>query len=230
MAVQVSECTATGKKGGLKKMERAERKEFERACLEHLDALFSAALKLTGSKHDAEELVQNTYLKALRFASRFEWGTNLKAWLFRIQTNAFINDYRHRRHEHNYLERAATEPIYEEVFDSEARAYAANPESHAFAKFFAEDLERALEDLPADFRLVLILADIEGFSYKEIADIISCPIGTVMSRLHRGRRLLQRELVDYAVEVGLGAAKRREAALDQPTNILAYRQSKRGQS
>jgi RNA polymerase sigma-70 factor, ECF subfamily len=209
---------------------KRERKEFEQACLEHLDALYSAALKLTGSKHDAEELVQNTYLKALRFATRFEWGTNLKAWLFRIQTNAFINDYRHKKHEHRYLERAATESIYDEVFDREARAYAANPETHAFTRFFADDLERALEDLPEDFRLVLILSDIEGFSYKEIADIIGCPIGTVMSRLHRGRKLLQRDLVDYAVEAGLGTRQSADAGEVEPANILAYRQIKRGQS
>ncbi|MDJ0765183.1 MAG: sigma-70 family RNA polymerase sigma factor [Myxococcota bacterium] len=204
------------------------RKEFELACLEHLDALYAAALKLTRSPTDAEELVQDTFLRAFRFAAKFEWGTNLKAWLFRIQTNAFINEYRHRGRERRYLERAATEPIYEEVFNKEAAAYASNPETHAFAAFFKKDLDRALEDLPDDFRIVVILADMEGFSYKEIAKMIDCPIGTVMSRLHRGRQILRRELVDYAVEAGLSVP---ESDLDRSKDLMslaAYRQRKKG--
>lgn len=210
------------------KVKKKEKKEFEKACLEHLDALYTLAVKLTGTRHDAEELVQNTYLKALRFASRFEWGTNLKAWLFRIQTNAFINDYRHRKHRQNYLERAAAESVYDEVFDREAQAYAANPESHAFTRFFAEDLERALDELPDEFRLVVVLADVEGFSYKEIAKMIDCPIGTVMSRLHRARKLLQRELVDYAVEAGLVPESEKQRAAEKPADINLYRRQKRG--
>jgi len=204
------------------------RKEFEKACIEHLDALYASALKLTRSSADAEELVQNTYLKAFRFAHKFEWGTNLKAWLFRIQTNVFINEYRHRGHERRYLERAAAEPIYDEVFDREAQAFASDPEVHAFSRFFKEDLDKALEDLPEDFRIVVVLADIEGFSYKEIAEITECPIGTVMSRLHRGRRILQRALVDYALEAGLVSAKTDDSVVSRPTDISAYRKQKEG--
>ncbi|MCP4599512.1 MAG: sigma-70 family RNA polymerase sigma factor [Proteobacteria bacterium] len=211
-----------------KRATKEARLKFERASLEHLDALYASALKLTRTPQDAEELVQDTYLKAFRFVHKFEWGTNLKAWLFRIQTNTFINEFRHKRHERHYLERAAAEPIYDEVFDREAQAYATNPETHAFTRFFKEDLERALDDLPDDFRVVVVLADIGGLSYKEIADMLGCPIGTVMSRLHRGRRLLQRELVDYAVEAGIRSDDSTDKKDSAPTNIKAYRHRKEG--
>jgi RNA polymerase sigma-70 factor (ECF subfamily) len=179
------------------------KREFEEACLAHIDALYASALKLTRSPADADELVQDTFLKAFRFAHKFEWGTNLKAWLFRIQSNTFINDYRHRGHERKYFERAATESIYDQVLDSEAKAYASNPETHVFNAFLKQELDRAVESLPDDFKIVVLLTDVQGFSYKEVADIIGCPIGTVMSRLHRGRRILQRELVDFAVDAGI---------------------------
>jgi RNA polymerase sigma-70 factor, ECF subfamily len=179
------------------------RAQFQAACVEHLDALYASALKLTRDGTRAEELVQDTYVRALRAEDGFEWGTNLKAWLFRILTNTFINDYRHKVHERRYVERAAVEPLYDEVLDRQAREYAADPEANLFSSFFKRDLERALEELPEEFRAVVVLADLQGFAYKEIADMLGCPIGTVMSRLHRGRRLLQRSLVDYAVAAGL---------------------------
>ncbi|HUT79052.1 MAG TPA: sigma-70 family RNA polymerase sigma factor [Polyangia bacterium] len=185
------------------KQNRKAREEFELACVEHLDDLYAAAMRLSRNPASAEELVQDTFVRALRFGDSFEWGTNLKAWLFRILTNTFINEYRHKVHERRYLERAAAEPLYDEVLDREARAYASNPEAHAFTAFFRKELERALDDLPEDFRLVVVLADLQGFAYKEIAQMVGCPIGTVMSRLHRGRRLLQRELVDWAVAAGI---------------------------
>jgi RNA polymerase sigma-70 factor (ECF subfamily) len=206
------------------------RPEFEQACVEYIDDLFAAALKMTRNRTSAEELVQDTYVRALRFAASFEWGTNLKAWLFRILTNTFINDYRHRKHERRYVERAAAEPIYDEVLDREARAYASDPEAHAFTAFFREELERALDELPEDFRVVVVLADLQGFSYKEIAAMISCPIGTVMSRLHRGRRLLQRQLVDYAVEAGISSAKTDAGRESGATDLGAYRRRRTGRS
>ena len=198
------------------------KREFEKACIAHLDALYAGALKLTRSATEAEELVQDTYLKAFRFAHKFEWGTNLKAWLFRIQSNTFINDYRHRGHERRYIERAATESIYDEVLDTEARAFAADPEKHAFNSFLREELERAIDELPDDFRLVVVLTDLQGFSYKEVAEILGCPIGTVMSRLHRARRMLQRELIDFAVDAGL-----KPSTEEKPTNIEEFRNKKR---
>lgn len=206
------------------------KREFEEMCMTHLDALYAAALKLTRNTSDAEELVQDTYLKAFRFSHKFEWGTNLKAWLFRIQSNTFINDYRHRGHERKYIERAATESIYDQVLDSEARNYAADPENHVFNTFLKQELERALETLPDDFKIVVVLADVQGFSYKEVADIIGCPIGTVMSRLHRGRRILQRELVDFAVEAGIvpGAKqKEKQEEKDNTANIAVFRDIKK---
>ena len=212
-----------------KRGKRENQSEFEGACLEHLDALYAGALRMTRNPSDAEELVQDTFVRALRFADSFEWGTNLKAWLFRIQTNTFINNYRHKQHERRYVERAIAEPIYDEVLDREARAYASDPEAHAFSSFFKQELERALDELPEDFRLVVVLADLQGFSYKEIAAIAACPIGTVMSRLHRGRRLLQRELVDYAVAAGIGSAKALGEHADGATNLERYRRRQAGQ-
>jgi RNA polymerase sigma-70 factor, ECF subfamily len=200
-----------------------ERKRFEDACVEHLDALYAAALRMTRNGANAEELVQDTYVRAFRFADSFEWGTNLKAWLFRILTNTFINSYRHRAHERKYVERAAFEPIYDEVLDSEAREFASNPESHAFSTFFKRDLDRALDDLPEDFRVVVTLADLQGFSYKEISGMVDCPIGTVMSRLHRGRRMLQKQLVDHAVAVGIARGKASGSVGEGPTDINRYR-------
>jgi RNA polymerase sigma-70 factor (ECF subfamily) len=203
------------------------KREFETSCLEHLDALYSNAVKLTRDKSEAEELVQDTYLKALKSAHKFEWGTNLKAWLFRIQINSFINNYRRKGHEHRYQERAATEPIYEQILDSEARNYAADPEAHAFSKFFKQDLDKAMECLPDDYRTVITLADMEDFTYSEIAKMVGCPIGTVMSRLYRARRLLQRELIDYAVEAGIVTPQKTE---NQPIDMSAFRRLKQESS
>jgi RNA polymerase sigma-70 factor (ECF subfamily) len=218
----------------LGKQAKQAREEFERACVEHLDDLYAAALRLARNPTAAEELVQDTFVRALRFSDSFEWGTNLKAWLFRILTNTFINDYRHRAHERRYLERAASEPLYDEVLDREARAYASNPEAHAFTSFFREELERALDDLPGEFRLVVVLADLQGFAYKEIAEMVGCPIGTVMSRLHRGRRLLQCELVDWAVASGIdpgAVAKARKSSRgsgDEPADLEEFRRNRAG--
>jgi len=201
------------------------RKAFEQACVEHLDALYASALKLTRDDTRAEELVQDTYLRAFRASDGFEWGTNLKAWLFRILTNTFINDYRHKIHERRYVERAAVEPLYDEVLDRQAREHAADPEAAVFSRFFQRDLERALDELPDDFRIVVVLADLQGFAYKEIAEMIGCPIGTVMSRLHRGRRLLQKALVDYAVAAGLASAipADAEGADGAPADLAEFR-------
>jgi RNA polymerase sigma-70 factor, ECF subfamily len=203
---------------------RAKTEEFETACMSHMDSLYAAALKMTRNQVEAEELVQDTFVRAFRFKKNFEWGTNLKAWLFRILTNTFINDYRHRKHEQRYMERASVEPLYDEVLNRHAAEYASNPENHVFTKFFKEDLDQALDEVPEDFRIAVVLSDIEGFSYKEIAEMLDKPIGTVMSRLHRGRKLLQRSLVDYAVEAGVIPNTEEEKAV--PSNVTSLHSKK----
>jgi RNA polymerase sigma-70 factor (ECF subfamily) len=208
-----------------KLLAKRQNRQFETACVEHMDALYACALRLTHNQHEAEELVQDTYVKALRSSHLFEWGTNLRAWLVRILTNTFMNVYRHRIHERRFQERAIDEPVYDELLDREAKAFAADPESHVFTQFFKQKLESALKDIPAEFRAVVVLADIEELSYKEIAESLGCPIGTVMSRLYRGRRLLQQKLLDHAVAVGIESATRQEAA--QPTDLDAFRQRKK---
>lgn len=210
---------------------KAQSTQFEQACMEYLDSLYATALKMTRNPTEAEELVQDTFVRAFRFRKNFEWGTNLKAWLFRILTNTFINDYRHRKHEQRYMDRAAVEPLYDEVLNRHSAEYAANPENHVFTRFFKEELDRALEELPDDFRMAVVLSDIEGFSYREIAEMLDKPIGTVMSRLHRGRKMLQRSLVDFAVEAGViqSAAKvmgQEAEEAEEKSNVTQLRRQK----
>src|SRR5467141_861723 len=171
------------------------RREFEHLSLEHLDALYSAGLRLTKNERDAEDLVQDTFLRAFRFFDKFERGTNMKAWLFKILTNTFINKYRRRVKERTVVEGASREAGNERFVTREPTESSADPEQYFFDK------------LPIDFRLVVILADLQEFSYKEIAEILDCPVGTVMSRLYRGRKLLQKNLLGYAVESGVVQGK-----------------------
>jgi RNA polymerase sigma-70 factor (ECF subfamily) len=175
------------------------RNDFEREALSHVDALLGTALRLTRNERDAEDLVQDALLRAYRFWHRFEQGTHCKAWLFKILTNTFITRYHKERREHEIAEDAATQ----DIITHEAAESTRDPEGALASRMFSDDVQRALEAVPTDFRLAVILCDIEEFSYKEIADIMECPVGTVMSRLYRGRRLLQRTLHDYAVEQGI---------------------------
>lgn len=178
-------------------------RSFEGAMLPHMDALYGAALRLTKNARDAEDLVQDTYVKAYRFFGRFEPGTNAKAWLFKIQTNTFINRYRRRLKEREVAERPAEELLADRFVSLEQMQALRDPESNFFARLMPDEVVEALDQVPTDFRLVVILADIQGFSYKEIAEIVGCPVGTVMSRLFRGRRVLQKLLFDYAVAQGI---------------------------
>ena len=184
------------------------RREFESLSLEHLDALYSAGLRLTKNERDAEDLVQDTFLRAFRFFDKFERGTNMKAWLFKILTNTFINKYRRRVKERTVVEGAAREQSSERFIVRETAESAVNPEQYFFDKLLSDDVLRSIDGLPIDFRLVVILADLQEFSYKEIAEILDCPVGTVMSRLYRGRKLLQKNLMSYAVEQGVLQAPR----------------------
>jgi RNA polymerase sigma-70 factor (ECF subfamily) len=179
------------------------RNEFEQLAFRHVDPLFSAALRLTKNDRDAEDLVQDTFLRAYRFFDKFERGTNIKAWLFKILTNTFINRYRRTVKERTIVEGSEREAVHERFISREATEYANNPEQFFFDRLLSDDVLRAVDGLPIDFRMVVILADLQEFSYKEIAEILDVPVGTVMSRLYRGRRLLQKALAKYAVISGV---------------------------
>ncbi len=173
-------------------------------ALNYLDALYRTALRLTRNEADAEDLVQETYLKAFRFRDKYRPGTNLRAWLFRILTNSFINRYRKKQREprQTSVEDAEDFFLYRQISAQRDEHLFPSAEEEALAKLADEDVKRAIEELPEQFRIAVILADIEGFSYKEIAEITNVKIGTVMSRLSRGRRLLGRKLWDYAKRAG----------------------------
>ncbi|MDP9373944.1 MAG: sigma-70 family RNA polymerase sigma factor [Chloroflexota bacterium] len=184
--------------------ERQERLETE--ALTHLDALYRTALRLSRNPQDAEDLVQETYLNAFRALDRFEEGTNLRAWLFRILNNAFISQYRRRkRRPSSSLEDVSEFYLYDHLADGRTASGTESPEREVLERIGDERVLQALEELPVEFRQVSLLADVEGFSYREIADILGIPIGTVMSRLYRARRRLQKTLWQEAQEAGYGA-------------------------
>jgi RNA polymerase sigma-70 factor (ECF subfamily) len=182
--------------------DRALRERFERDVLPLLPSMYGAALRLTRNPADAEDLLQETYLRAFRGFASFEEGTNLKAWLYRILTNNFINTYRKKQREPQIVEGPDdVEEWY--LFDRlGARNVEGSAEEEVLDRLPDEDVQRALESLPENFRLPVLLADVEGFSYKEIAEIMESPIGTVMSRLHRGRKALEKALWETAKERG----------------------------
>ena len=181
------------------------RNEFEQLAMKHVDPLYSAALRLTRNDRDAEDLVQETFLRAYRFFERFERGTNIKAWLFKILTNTFINKYRRTVKERSIVEGPEQDTVQAQVASRETGDQAADPERWFFDRLLSDEVLRAVDALPLDFRMVVILADLQEFSYREIADILDVPVGTVMSRLYRGRRLLQKALAQYAVDSGFAA-------------------------
>jgi RNA polymerase sigma-70 factor (ECF subfamily) len=189
----------------------ADQAQFSDQAMEYMPALYTAALRMTRNPADAEDLVQETFLKAYRAFGSFQEGTNLKAWLYRILTNTFINSYRaaKRRPEKADVEDIEDLYLYKRLGDLTAPNAGRSAEDELLGRITDDEVKRALESLPEAFRIAVLLADVEGFSYKEIADITAVPIGTVMSRIHRGRRALQKALLDYAEARGLVTADTR---------------------
>jgi RNA polymerase sigma-70 factor (ECF subfamily) len=193
--------------------------DFEAAAMPYLDPLYNAAYRMARNPQDAEDLVQETYLKAYKYYDKFEEGTNLKAWLFKILKNTFINSYRKKQQAPPKADFADIEESFENTVRDDSGQHR-NPEEELLEKVLDEDVQHAIEELPHDYRMVVLLADLEGFSYKEIADILEIPVGTVMSRLYRGRRLLEEALLKYAREHGYI----REG--DEPTKMRSRRDIK----
>jgi RNA polymerase sigma-70 factor, ECF subfamily len=186
------------------KLTEADKERFREEALPLLDSLYGAALRMTRNQADAEDLVQEAMLRAYRAFHTFEPGTNLKAWLFRILTNAYINTYRKRQREPQKVSSDEVEEfdLYQELKDHDPQ-FQETPESIVLDSLVDSDILQAIEDLPEQFRLAVMLSDVEGFTYAEMAEIMDVPMGTVMSRLHRGRKALQKRLWDVARERGI---------------------------
>ncbi len=176
--------------------------DFEAAAMPFVDSLYNTAYRMTRNAEDAEDLVQETYLKAYKYYDKFSEGTNFKAWLFKILKNTFINSYRRRQQQPPQSEFAEIEDSFENQVSDEVRRRVKSPEQELLEDVLDEDVQRALDALPTDYRIAVVLADLEGFSYKEIAEILELPVGTVMSRLYRGRKLLEKGMLRYAREYG----------------------------
>ena len=180
--------------------ERAER--FEKEALPYLDQLYGAAMRLTRNTHDAEDLVQEAYAKAFASFHQYTQGTNIKAWLYRILNNTFISGYRKSKRQPQHTYTTDMEDWHEYAASTHMSSGLDSAETEALENMEDSDVRQALEKLPSDRQMIVYLADVEGFSYQEIAEIMNIPMGTVMSRLHRARRQLRSLLTDYARELG----------------------------
>jgi RNA polymerase sigma-70 factor (ECF subfamily) len=196
---------------------------FEKEAMPHIHALYGAAMRLTRSASDAEDLVQETFMKAFKAFDQYEEGTNCKAWLFRIQTNTFINKYRRKVKEREILEGNERIAAQHFLVHPQSKKPTLDPESAIVDQFLSDEILKALEHVPVDFRVVVELSDIHGLSYKQVADAVEIPVGTVMSRLFRGRRILQEHLFDYAVKSGV-LHPERDANGGEPLSLDDYRQ------
>jgi RNA polymerase sigma-70 factor (ECF subfamily) len=202
------------------------RKEFEAVALPHLDVLYGAACRLTRNPRDAEDLVQDAMLRAFRFWDTFEKDSNCKAWLFKILTNTFINKYqkaKRRREVHSAA--AAEQEATDGVLVHKTAMASRDPQTMLIERTISDQVIDALQALPGDFRVAVVLCDLEGLSYKEIAEAMDCPIGTVMSRLYRGRRLLKKALRSYAIEEGIIRDSAGDADSAEMIKLSDYRNS-----
>jgi RNA polymerase sigma-70 factor, ECF subfamily len=184
----------------LTKKEIRKQEDFNEEIIPHLDALYNFALRLTTDPNDAEDLVQDTIVKSYRFFNSYEKGTNAKAWLFRILKNSYINNYRKQSKKPQEVDYDEVSTFYETV--RAERTDTSDLEDRMYRELMDDDITGALEELPEDFRTVVLLCDVEGFTYEEIANMLDVPIGTIRSRLHRGRNLLKTELLEYARKRG----------------------------
>ena len=199
---------------------------FEAVAMPQADALYGAALRMTRDPSLAEDLVQETLLRAYRFWHKFQQGTNIKAWLFRIQTNIFINRYRKKQTEQRVFDRRQVDDLLERHAVDVQTYLPPDTRDEFLKKVVGDEVLRALDDLPFDFRMTILLADMHDLSYKEIAEVLDCPVGTVMSRLHRGRKILQANLFGYAIEKGIIRAP---DGMDEEnvSNLDAFRRRKK---
>ncbi|MBL7129368.1 MAG: sigma-70 family RNA polymerase sigma factor [Ignavibacteria bacterium] len=184
------------------------REDFEKEAMPYINLLQNYAYRMCGNRLDADDLVQETYLRAFRFFNKFEKGTNCKAWLFRIMKNLFINNYRKSQKQPGQVDYSEIENFFESIKSKKVDSN--DLQEKIFSHLLDDDLTNALNSLQDDFKTVVILCDLEGLSYEEIAEFVQCPIGTVRSRLHRGRKLLQQKLFEYAKERGYDV----ESAID----------------
>ena len=179
------------------------KEDFEALVIEHVSLLFAVAMKMTRNKDDAEDLVQNTVVKALRFRHKFEPGSYIKAWLLTILRNTFINEYRRNSRRPITVELTGTEPSHDKSIEPSIPFLRKEKKREHLLECLGDNVKASLDSLPDEFRTPVIMADLEDSSYQEIADHMGCPIGTVMSRIHRGRKLLREQLRSYACETGL---------------------------
>jgi RNA polymerase sigma-70 factor (ECF subfamily) len=184
----------------LTRQEIRKQQDFNEEIIPHLDALYNFGLRLTSDPNDAEDLVQDTIVKAYRFFSSYEKGTNAKAWLFRILKNSYINNYRKKSKKPQEVDYDEVASFYETIRAD--RTESSDLEDKMFRELIDDDLTSALEKIPEDFRTVVLLCDVEDFTYEEIANMLDVPIGTIRSRLHRGRNLLKTQLMEYASNRG----------------------------
>ncbi len=181
-------------------LERKRYLDFETEAIPHKEALMNFALKMTNDMDDADDLVQETYLKAYRYFDKFERGTNCKAWLFSIMRNTFINEYRRVQKQPNKVDYDDVQNFYETIKETEVSYM--HVVGDAFSNTLDDEVTTAIAELPKDFQTIILLCDVEGFTYEEISEFLSCPIGTVRSRLHRARKMLYSKLYNYAYKTG----------------------------